>query len=133
MTEPDPRDVPLADLDAKGMDRVGLAETLREMNGAVAAMVARMRSLGDALVTGVSDDKQVTVRTTRSGRLAEVSLAEAAMRRQDLVALGEQIARTIRDTQRRGRAEYERALADLQPPEFVITDRGPRLKPGTAL
>jgi len=129
VAEPDPRDVPPEDLDEKGLDRRGLADTLAALNGAVEEMAERSRLLGEVTVDGSSDDEQVSVQVTRAGRLVRLRLREGVTRRYDLEALGDLIARTVRDTQRRARAEYDRVFGQIEQPEFIVTPRGLRRAP----
>jgi hypothetical protein len=64
---------------------------------------------------------------TAAGRLSSIRLGDRATR--DLASLGERIARTIRDLQRRARAEYEVAVQAIEQPEFIVTERGLRRAP----
>lgn len=126
MAEPVARDVPPEDLDENGLDRRGLTDTLEAINGVVGGMAEQARLLGAVEVSGSSPDENVVVRMTRAGRLKHIRLRDGVTRRHDLAALGELIARTIQDTQRRARVEYERAIDEIEQAEFVVTERGLR-------
>ena len=112
-------------------DREGLAETLRQINESMAETTAEAGRLAKAVVEGRSDDERVRVRVTDGWRTVSVRLREDTFRSYDLATLGDVVTRTVRDTQQRARTAFERAVEQLEPAEFTVTETGlRRVRPG---
>jgi DNA-binding protein YbaB len=86
-------------------------------------MAVDLRRLAAEPVGGDSPDRLVSVRVTASGAVTDVRVRPAALRRYNSVRLGEVVTRTLRDTQQRARAAYERAAAELVPEEIAECER----------
>ncbi|GAA5185037.1 hypothetical protein GCM10023322_27880 [Rugosimonospora acidiphila] len=108
------------------IDRKGLAESLQQINQALADLAAQTGRLAGAVVNGRSDDERVQVRVTDGWRTVTVRLREDTFRSYDLATLGDVVTRTIRDTQQRARAAFERAAEQLEDPRFDHTELGLR-------
>jgi DNA-binding protein YbaB len=74
-------------------------------------------------VTGRSRDGRVMVRVTAAGELVTFHLRAGTLRRYDSVALGEVVTRTLRETQERARARYEREMSERAPAEVAECER----------
>ena len=107
-------------------DREGLAETLRQINESMAETTAEAGRLAKAVVEGRSDDERVRVRVTDGWRTVSVRLREDTFRSYDLATLGDVVTKTVRDTQQRARTAFERAVEQLEPAEFTVTETGLR-------
>jgi DNA-binding protein YbaB len=113
------------------IDHEGLAETLREINDAMAETVERVRQLSTAVVEGRSEDERVRVRVTDGWRTIKVRLREDIFHRYELDALSDVVTRTVREAQQRARAAFEQAVEQIGPVEFIATEHGPRRQPNS--
>jgi len=89
---------------------------------ALAKYTATAQRLAAAEVEGLSADRRVQVRVTAGGTVTRVRLLDGVVRRYDTTALGEIVSRTIRETQRKARAAYEKELQKVLPPEVAESD-----------
>jgi YD repeat-containing protein len=105
------------DLDQERLDRVA-----RAASDAMAVVATEASRLAAVEVDGTSPDRRVEVRVTARGRITRLRLRDGALQRYDGSALGELVARTIRDAQRKAREAYQRAVEALVPPEIAAND-----------
>jgi YD repeat-containing protein len=105
-------------LDPNRLERVAQAAI-----DAVDGFTVEAQRLAAVEVDGSSPDKRIQIRVTASGRLVRFRLRDGVIQRYDSSALGELVTRTIRDTQRRARDGYQRAVAALEPPEVAASDQ----------
>jgi DNA-binding protein YbaB len=108
------------------IDHNGLAETLREINDAMAETAERARQLSTAVVEGRSEDERVRVRVTDGWRTISVRLRDDLFHRYPLEALNDLVTRTVREAQQRARAAFEQAVEQIEPVQFIATEHGPR-------
>jgi DNA-binding protein YbaB len=94
-----------------------------------AATVAALQTYGDQLhqlalveVTGSSPDGRVLVRANGGGGLTGLQLRDGVLHRYDAAALSELVTRTVRETQRRAKEQYEHASAAILPPELAANE-----------
>ncbi len=104
-------------LDEERLERVSAATTQ-----ALAGVEAEVARLSTVELTGTSRDGRVMVRVTGPGRVTELWLRDGVLHRNDTSSLGELLSRTIRDAQRRARADYDAAVSGLVPPELAINE-----------
>jgi hypothetical protein len=88
---------------------------------AMATMGEAVRRLAAAELDGLSSDRRIAVKVTAGGRLLQCRLRPDVLHRYDSTALGEVVTRTVRATQLKARADYERATAELVPPEVAAS------------
>jgi hypothetical protein len=110
-------------------DREGLAESLRQINEALAETSAQAARLAAAVVDGRSDDERIRVRVTDGWRTVSVRLSKDIFHTYDLAALGDVVTRTVRDTQHRARTAFEQAAEQIGAPQFTYTESGLRRVP----
>jgi len=98
-----------------------------ELAEATAAALERMgeaaRRLAAKETEGHTRDGRVTVRVDAAGTVVRIRLADDAVRGYGHARLGAVVARTLRATQERARAAYEREVAELTPPEVAESRR----------
>jgi DNA-binding protein YbaB len=104
------------------LDPDRLAEVARAAIEAMDALAGEATRLAAAETEGNSPDKRVQVRVTPAGRLVRIRLRDGVLRRYDSSQLSELVTRTVRDAQRRARAEYERAMAAIEAPELAASE-----------
>ncbi|MDG4786550.1 YbaB/EbfC family nucleoid-associated protein [Micromonospora sp. WMMD1102] len=104
-------------------DEAGYEELARRALAALATMDGELDRLAETPVEGHSRDGRVSVRVSGAGTVTEIRLRGGALRQYPPDKLGEVVTRVIQDTQRRARAAYERAAAELAPPEVAECDR----------
>lgn len=95
----------------------------RDAVRALAAVDGELQRLAATPVAGRSRDGLVSVRVTAAGTVAEVRLAAGALHQYSPARLGDVVTRVLRTTQERARAEFQRAAAELTPPEVVEAKR----------
>ncbi|BCB88311.1 YbaB/EbfC family nucleoid-associated protein [Phytohabitans suffuscus] len=98
-----------------------------ELAEATSAALARMGEAAQRLAAveteGGTRDGRVTVRVTGGGAVVRVRLSDDAVRGYGHAKLGSVVARTLRATQERARAAYERDVAGFTPPEVAESAR----------
>lgn len=104
-------------------DEPRYAELARRAASALDGMDADLRRLAAERIRGDSPDGLISVRVTATGEVTEVRVRAAALRHYSSVRLGEVVTRTLRDTQQRARAAYERAAAAMVPAEVADCER----------
>jgi DNA-binding protein YbaB len=90
---------------------------------AMAKMDEAVRKLAAVEIDGLSSDRRVAVRISAGGRITQFRLRPDVLHRYDSTGLGEVVTRTIRETQLKARANYERAAAELVPPEVAASQQ----------
>ena len=90
-------------------------ELARATVAALDAFADATRRLAAAETEGHTRDRRVSVRVTAAGDVIRVRLHDDALRGYGPAALGAVVARTLRATQQRARAAYERDVAELIP------------------
>jgi DNA-binding protein YbaB len=108
---------------SNGIDHDRLEEMARATVEAMDAVADEAGRLAMVEVEGSSPDRRVLVRVNATGRILRLGLRDGVLRRYDTSALSELVTRTIRDTQRRARDDYERAVEALEPPEVAASEQ----------
>jgi hypothetical protein len=90
---------------------------------AMDAFAQAANRLATVPVTGHSRDGRVIARVNAAGELVAFQLRAEALRWYDRAALGEVVTRTLRETQQRARARYERETSRIAPAEVAECER----------